>query len=221
MQKAFLSKMTMMPADSGTIEVMTMNFHMIDKDDLKNGKLNLRKIEGYSNYMICDNGKVYSNISKRFINGWKVSKGYIGIRLKGDDGVRHLLKVHRLVAKAFIPNPNNYPQVNHKDEDKGNNRVDNLEWCTNLYNSRYGTRPQRISKANKGKRSRAIVMFDKEWNLIKIYTSQMEAAEDGFTQANVSKVLRGERTFVKGMRFVKLEDLRNNELLCNRQRQHE
>ena len=55
-------------------------------------------------------------------------------------------RVHRLVAMAFIPNPDNLPQVNHKDENPKNNRVENLEWCTVQYNLYYGTRLARIGK---------------------------------------------------------------------------
>ena len=62
------------------------------------------------------------------------------------EGKRKCCYIHRLVAEAFIPNPNNYPQVNHKDEDKTNNCVNNLEWCDAKYNINYGTRIERISK---------------------------------------------------------------------------
>lgn len=73
--------------------------------------------------------------------------GYLIVRLIGVDGKPPVnAKVHRLVAKAFIPNPNDYNQVNHKDEDKKNNHVDNLEWCDRLYNCNFGTRNAKIAE---------------------------------------------------------------------------
>ena len=68
------------------------------------------------------------------------------------NGSRTRFLIHRLVASAFIPNPNNYPVVNHIDEDKSNNRVDNLEWCTQQYNVNYGTGLDRLSGVLKGKK---------------------------------------------------------------------
>ena len=76
-------------------------------------------------------------------------KEYETVALYKEGKVRNT-KIHRLVAQAFIPNPNNYPQVNHKDENKINNNVSNLEWCTILYNNCYGTRLKRVSDKNKG-----------------------------------------------------------------------
>lgn len=78
-------------------------------------------------------------------DGYKTVMLYIG------SDVKKLCKVHRLVAEAFIPNPCNYPMVNHKDESKDNNCVSNLEWCDCTYNNNYGTRNQRLSKSKKGK----------------------------------------------------------------------
>lgn len=65
------------------------------------------------------------------------TKGYEKVSFVRN-GTQKIFYVHRLVAQAFIPNPNNYPQVNHKDENKLNNNVENLEWCTNRYNCNYG-----------------------------------------------------------------------------------
>lgn len=70
------------------------------------------------------------------------SNGYMGIMFCKEHKLYNKY-VHRLVAETFIPNPDNLPQVNHKDEDKSNNRADNLEWCTSFYNNEYGTRKKR------------------------------------------------------------------------------
>ena len=68
------------------------------------------------------------------------------------NGVKSFVTIHRLVAIAFIPNPDNLPEVNHRDEDKTNNRVENLEWCSREYNASYGTVKERIPKSNMGKK---------------------------------------------------------------------
>ena len=112
-----------------------------------------RDIKGYEGlYQVSNLGRV------RSLN-CRGHKGCIGIltpRLDGKgyemvalykEGKARNIKVHRLVAQAFIPNPNNYPQVNHKDENKTNNDVKNLEWCTNEYNHNYGTRNERVGKS--------------------------------------------------------------------------
>lgn len=78
-------------------------------------------------------------------------KGYKKIKLFAG-GKAYTTHVHRLVALAFIPNPHNMPQVNHKDENKSNNRVENLEWCTARYNATYGTRLKRRRETFKRKR---------------------------------------------------------------------
>ncbi len=81
----------------------------------------------------------------------RINQGYYEVALSKDNKKR-FLKVHRLIAITFIPNLNNLPSINHKDENKLNNRVDNLEWCSIKYNCNYGTRNQRISLANRGKK---------------------------------------------------------------------
>lgn len=79
----------------------------------------------------------------------KNKKGYYSVVLS-KDGSHKQFSVHRIVAEVFIPNPNNLPVVNHKDENPSNNSVDNLEWCTVKYNINYGTGIQRRSEAYKG-----------------------------------------------------------------------
>ena len=105
--------------------------------------MELRDIKGYEGkYMISDDGQVYSVWAKRFMKLETNWQGYKRVSLFKNDKKKHF-SIHRLVAEAFIPNPNNLPEVNHKDEDKGNNKVENLEWCDKQYNSLYGTWIQR------------------------------------------------------------------------------
>lgn len=90
-------------------------------------------------------------------------------------------KVHRLVAEAFIPNPNNLPIINHKDETRTNNCVDNLEWCDNFYNCNYGT----INDRRKKKR---VLQIEKNIT----YSSLLEAEKQtGIQNGNISKVCNG------------------------------
>ena len=103
--------------------------------------------------------------------GGKHNCDYLYVSLTHRDKVR-FSSVHRLVAEAFIPNPEGLPQVNHKDEDKFNNCVDNLEWCTASYNNRYGTKIARGVEAMKKSNSKRI---DKK--LEKIMTSGKTVGE--------------------------------------------
>lgn len=94
-----------------------------------------RPIIGYNNkYEISNKGNVrclnYKNTDEvKTLTPHKTNRGYLRVDLYSNGKSRHH-SVHRLVAEAFIPNPNNLPQVNHKDENPLNNHVDNLEWCT-------------------------------------------------------------------------------------------
>lgn len=98
-------------------------------------------------YQVSNTGKIrrlFKN-KTRELKGVIKKGGYKSVLLKANGKYKCEL-IHRLVAKAFIPNPNDLPQVNHKDENKLNNNIDNLEWCTAKYNSNYGTKNERLSK---------------------------------------------------------------------------
>lgn len=96
-----------------------------------------KDIEGYENlYRISNIGRVQRVTSGRILRSYDVHLGYLQVHLCKDGKVKNMF-VHRLVAMAFIPNPDNLPVVNHKDRNPSNNKVDNLEWCTQEYNSKY------------------------------------------------------------------------------------
>lgn len=115
--------------------------------------------------------------------------GYLRVRLyKNKKNI--YIGVHKCVAKAFIPNPNNLPEVNHKNEIRSDNRVDNLEWCTNWYNIHYGNA---IIKSQLS-RSKKILQFDLQNNLICEYESLSIAGKiTNISISNISKVCNGER----------------------------
>lgn len=97
-----------------------------------------KKLEDYPTYRIYSNGRVYNEKTGKFLKVHFDSCGYRHVTLyKGTKKSRKTFKVHRLVAQVFIPNPLNLPEVNHKDENKSNNDVSNLEWCTRKYNCEY------------------------------------------------------------------------------------
>lgn len=123
-------------------------------------------------------------------------RSYLFVTLYKDGKKKHP-KVHRLVAQAFIPNPNGYTDVNHKDEDKTNNRVENLEWCSATYNNNYGTRNQRAAETQ----SKKVYQYTLDGTLVKIWKSTRECGRNGFNQGEVAACCRGERKTHKGFRW--------------------
>ena len=118
----------------------------------------------------------------------KIKKGYYQIGLRKDNK-RKWFSVHRLVAETFIDNPNNCKYVNHKDENKLNNNINNLEWCTMSYNNTYGARLEKV----KQKVSKKVLQYDLEGNFIKEYSSLKEANKLNNMKSigNISKCCKG------------------------------
>lgn len=122
------------------------------------------------------------------------SNGYLKVSLTLK-GKRKTCLIHRLVAKAFIKNVNNLPQVNHKDEIKTNNRVENLEWCSRSYNCKYGKRNQKMIDDRK----RAVLKLSADGILLKRYEALNEASRiTGINAAHICDVCKGKRNLAGG-----------------------
>lgn len=134
-----------------------------------------KAVKGYEGlYEVSDEGRVRSVArGNRVLRPQERRHGYLAVCLYGRGGNKNgfrQISVHRLVAEAFLENPNGYTDVNHKDENKQNNRLDNLEWCDHRNNSR----------------SRAIAQYDLNGNLLKIYPSLGEVfRQTGFSRSNI------------------------------------
>lgn len=114
-------------------------------------------------------------LKPRYIQG---NPGYWEVVLSNGNGLRKAILVHRLIALTFIPNPNNYPIVNHKDENSSNNYASNLEWCTQKYNTNYGTHNKRMAHtiSKTAYQKRKVVQLSLSGNFIAKYDSIKDAA---------------------------------------------
>ena len=123
-------------------------------------------IKGFGGlYEVSNVGQIKSVRTGKILKQFLDRYGYYQVGLH-KNGINKNVLVHRLVAQAFISNPKNLPEINHKDECKTNNRIDNLEWCTREYNNNYGTRIERISKA--------VEQFDDNGNVLASFPSIMQ-----------------------------------------------
>jgi hypothetical protein len=165
-------------------------------------------VEGYEGlYSVSDHGKVESNHhGKHRILRPRVGKnGYYRVNLS-KDGIVKTFTVHTLIAKHFIPNPLGLTEVNHKDEDKSNNRVDNLEWCSRKYNVNYGTGiPRRTVKLYK-----SVNQYSKNGDFIARYVSLTQAREVvGVPVQNIAACCKGKHRCAGGFIWRYAEEVRD------------
>ena len=168
---------------------------------------NMGRVKSLERMKWCGlNGGCYYKVPEKILEGYDNGYGYSYVILC-KDGKDKKCRINRLVAQAFLPNPDNLPEVNHKDEDKQNNYVENLEWCSKSYNINYGTRNKKAGKkiAEKlrgrkqteehiKKRSKPLFSVDKESGLIMWWQSANEASRQlGISQGNITECCQGKR----------------------------
>ena len=154
-----------------------------------------RDIPGYEGvYEVSNLGRVKNVETGRILKPGKITTGYLQVNLC-KNGTRRKALIHRLVAYAFLSNPKNLPQVNHKDEDKTNNTVDNLEWCDCQYNINYGTRNERLIE----KMGKPVLQFDLQGNFIREWPGVRKVEEElGINNGNISMCCIGNRKTAGG-----------------------
>ena len=169
-------------------------------------------------YKVSNWGRILSLNYKRtgkprLMTPFEVGAGYLQVGLR-KNGETNLCYVHRLIAETFLPNPDNLPEVNHKNEDKTNNFVflnedgsvdkekSNLEWKSPKGNCNHGTRNERIfEKTTNGKCSKKVLQFSKSGEFIREWPSVMECSRNGYDFRNVSACCLGKRKTAYGFRW--------------------
>lgn len=161
-----------------------------------------KAISGYEGlYEVSNLGNVRSLFRyKKVLKPWDIGTGYLMVSLSKDKS-RRTFFVHRLVASAFIENPENKPQVNHLDENRANNNVSNLEWCTCKENHNYGSHNEKLSTAhiNHPKKSKPVAQYTIHGEFICEFPSIADAARKTATnKSDICACCQGKRKAHKG-----------------------
>lgn len=138
-------------------------------------------------YQISDKGRVKRTETGAILKAYVGTNGYLFVR-PYKDRKNHNKYIHRLVAEAFLTNPQNFSEVNHKDEDKSNNDISNLEWCNRSHNINHGTRNERVAR----KESKAVLQMDLNGNVVNEFCGLHEAQrKTGFDYRNIYSCCKG------------------------------
>ena len=171
------------------------------------------RIEGFENYTIDENGKVMNtNTGKEKIPCSNyVGNGYLYVDLYKNNK-SHKRYLHRLVAQAFLPNPQNKPYVNHKDGNTKNNNATNLEWCTPLENVEHASKTIKTMKQYKianERRKKAVNMIDRfTGSRVATFSSIREAERTmGISASNITACLKGRQKYTKDYSWCYVEEL--------------
>lgn len=157
-----------------------------------------KKVIDNEAYSVNEIGEVRNDSTGRILKQTIDKDGYHMVTLINSvSKKKQWVGVHRLVAQAFIPNPNNYPIVNHKDENKDINTKDNLEWCDASYSTNYGTRNTRVGRKN----SKRVYQYD-DGELVGWYDSTKLAGKFlGISPTKIADCCRGEKKSAGGYRW--------------------
>lgn len=149
-----------------------------------------KDIKNYEDlYEVSDTGLVRNKVSGKILKPSKDKYGYLRVKLY-KDGIRKTIRIHRLVAEAFLPNPLNLPQVNHIDENKSNNNVENLEFCGCQYNIDYS-------------KSKPVCQYSLDGRLLNIYKSAYEAErQTGVLHQNICQCCLGNPNYSHAGNFI-------------------
>ena len=148
---------------------------------------NWGRVKSLDTYRKGINGSVRF-CKERILKQGKDKFGYLYVDLYKNN-IKKKYKVHRLVAEAFLDNPDNLPCVNHKDENKQNNIVSNLEWCNYSYNNSYGTRNEKVSK----KLSKIVLQYTLDGQFVREWPSTMECGRNEYNQGHVTLCCLGKQ----------------------------
>lgn len=160
------------------------------------------RVRSIDRYIVYPDGKPFFKKGRILSQGLSVH-GYYTVVLSVNSSHKNY-RVNRLVADAFIPNPNKYPIVNHINEIKTDNRVDNLEWCTHLKNNTHGSRLLKSSQKGRNNKvkSKSVAQMDMNGKIIAVFPSTMEVQRQlGFWNGNISNCCVGRASSYKGFKW--------------------